>query len=46
MCLFMFAWNEWGESGYLEPDTKNGYKMLEAVRNALIANDEFPNFNK
>ena len=43
--LFMFAWNEWGESGYLEPDTKNGYKMLEAVRNALIANDEFPNFD-
>lgn len=44
--LFMFAWNEWGESGYLEPDTKNGYKMLEAVRKALIANDEFPDFNK
>lgn len=44
--LFMFAWNEWGESGYLEPDTKNGYKMLEAMRKALIANDEFPDFNK
>ena len=43
--LFMFAWNEWGESGYLEPDTKNGYKMLEAVRKALIANNEFPNFD-
>ena len=43
--LFMFAWNEWGESGYLEPDTKNSYKMLEAVRNALIANDEFPDFD-
>ena len=44
--LFMFAWNEWGESGYLEPDTKNGYKMLEAMRKALMANDEFPDFNK
>ena len=44
--LFMFAWNEWGESGYLEPDTKNGYKMLEAVRKALIANNEFPNFDE
>ena len=33
--LFMFAWNEWGESGYLEPDEKFGYAMLEAIRNAL-----------
>lgn len=40
--LFMFAWNEWGESGYLEPDVKWGYGMLEAVRDALIDNDEFP----
>lgn len=39
--LFMFAWNEWGESGYLEPDEKNGYKMLEAVKKSLIANNEF-----
>ncbi len=34
--LFLFAWNEWGEGGYLEPDEKNQYEMLEAVRNALI----------
>ena len=26
---------EWGESGYLEPDEKFGYAMLEAIRNAL-----------
>jgi len=42
--IFMFAWNEWGESGYLEPDEKYGYKMLEAVKEALINNDEFPNY--
>ena len=36
--LFMFAWNEWGEGGYLEPDTTNKYKMLEAIRDSLKAN--------
>jgi len=40
--LFMFAWNEWGESGYLEPDEKYGYKMLEAVHDALQENGELP----
>ena len=47
--LFMFAWNEWGESGYLEPDELYGFKMLEAVRDALLENNEFPiypNFEK
>lgn len=32
---FINAWNEWGEGMYLEPDEKNGYKMLEAVKRAL-----------
>lgn len=41
--LFLFAWNEWGESGYLEPDKKNGYGNLEAIRDALLENNEFPN---
>ena len=40
--IFIFAWNEWGEGGYLEPDKTNGYKMLEAIKNALIENNEFP----
>ncbi len=33
--LFLFAWNEWGEGGYLEPDEKEGYARLEAVKKAL-----------
>lgn len=42
--LFMFAWNEWGESGYLEPDKKWNYGFLEAVQSALIENNEFPEY--
>ncbi|WP_286064949.1 glycosyltransferase WbsX family protein [Faecalibaculum rodentium] len=37
--LFLFAWNEWGEGGYLEPDTKWEYGMLEAVKKALLKSD-------
>ena len=40
--MFLFAWNEWGEGGYLEPDEENQYGYLEAVRSALIENGEFP----
>lgn len=40
--MFIFAWNEWGEGGYLEPDELNKYGYLEAVREALIENGEFP----
>lgn len=33
--LLITAWNEWGEGAYLEPDAENGYKYLEALRNAV-----------
>lgn len=33
--IFIFAWNEWAEGGYLEPDKLNGYKFLEAIKDSL-----------
>lgn len=38
--LFIFAWNEWTEGGYLEPDVKEGYGRLNAVKEALLATNE------
>ncbi|WP_261805476.1 glycosyltransferase WbsX family protein [Lapidilactobacillus luobeiensis] len=29
------AWNEWGESSYLEPDKLNGYGYLEAIKSVV-----------
>ncbi|MCR5703795.1 MAG: glycoside hydrolase family 99-like domain-containing protein [Eubacterium sp.] len=40
--IILFAWNEWAEGGYLEPDEKYGYGYLEAIRNVLKKNNEFP----
>lgn len=42
--IFMFAWNEWAEGGYLEPDERYKYQTLEAVRDALYETNEFPDY--
>ena len=43
--MFIFAWNEWAEGGYLEPDEENGFGYLEAIKKALEYTGEFPSFD-
>ena len=40
--IFMYAWNEWAEGGYLEPDERYGYGNLHAIKKALEKTNEFP----
>ena len=34
------SWNEWTETSYLEPDDRNGYGYLEAVRRVFVEEAE------
>lgn len=40
--MFLFAWNEWAEGGYLEPDETFGDGYLRAIRDTLESLDEVP----
>lgn len=44
--LFMFAWNEWAEGGYLEPDENRGYGFLEAIHDSLRELGELPEIER
>ena len=37
--MIINAWNEWGESSYLEPDEENEYGYLEAIRRVKLRNE-------
>jgi len=36
--IFIFAWNEWTEGGYLEPDKKFGLRYLQAIDEVMREN--------
>lgn len=43
--IVVFAWNEWSEGGYLEPDEKWHYGYLEAIKTALENKKEWPKWD-
>jgi hypothetical protein len=40
--IFVFAWNEWAEGAFMEPDERWKYRVLEAFKNSLIKTGEMP----
>lgn len=44
--LLIYAWNEWGESGILEPSEANEYKYLDAISEILFNNFINTNYSK
>lgn len=34
--LFLFAWNEWGEGAYIEPDLKYGHGYLDILKKKIV----------
>ena len=40
--MIVFAWNEWTEGGYLEPDKKYKDGYLKAIKKVLTKHNEFP----
>lgn len=37
--IFLTAWNEWSEGSYLEPDERNGFAYIKALREAIKNNE-------
>ena len=40
--IFVFAWNEWAEGAFMEPDERWKYSVLDAFKNSLIKTGEMP----